>query len=330
MSPLMRTTVSVRFPSGRIRLRYSDSVTLLSSISRLQATRVISLPVSTDDTMRKVFPSNVRHWNLYSPGSRVTAPTTRSWATTMVTLGLSRCAGWAAASAGSARTAMAAQTTNIRRFIRAPDSEVWRPAEEQRRCPAPIAGSPANAYAPARCGGNPTARCRFSGGVDGTCRIAVPCAMLPAATGVFHEKASDVCRLRNRARRGVAAVRARPAGLAGLTRNRGSQAIDVPKHRSREPGGPCVRDRRRPWKPVRVLRLGRQRRRLQDRQWRHHLEADLRQPERALDRRDRAGALEPRHHLCRDRRREPAQQRVVRRRRLSQQRRRGDVDARRP
>ena len=73
-----------------------------------------------------------------------------------------------------------------------------------------------------------------------------------------------------------------------------------------------------------------QRRRLEDHRLRPHLDADLRRPADRLDRRHRRRALQPRHHLRRQRRGPAAARPLDRRRHLQVHRRRQDLDAPRP
>ena len=81
--------------------------------------------------------------------------------------------------------------------------------------------------------------------------------------------------------------------------------------------------------PVHLLCRIRHRRHLEDHQQRHDLDADLRQVSGVVDRRHRARAVEPEHHLRRHRRAEQPPELVVRRRRLQVDRRRQGIRVRR-
>ena len=80
----------------------------------------------------------------------------------------------------------------------------------------------------------------------------------------------------------------------------------------------------------RVLHRRRERRRVEDDRLRPHLDPDFRRPADRLDRRDRARAVEPEHHLRRKRRGTAAPRPLDRRRHLQVDRRRQDLDAPRP
>ena len=84
------------------------------------------------------------------------------------------------------------------------------------------------------------------------------------------------------------------------------------------PRRPHRRRRRHPRPAQRLLHRRQQRRRLEDRRLRPHLEADLRRPAHRLDRRHRRRAVRPQHHL-RGQRRRPAAARSFRRRRHVQE-----------
>ncbi len=101
-------------------------------------------------------------------------------------------------------------------------------------------------------------------------------------------------------------------------------AVDRPGRHGRTRG----RHRRRREQSLDLLRGLRNRRHLEDRQQRHHVDANLRRVPGRLHRRHRAGTVEPQHHLRRHGRAQQPSELVVRRRRLQVQRRREEVRVR--
>src|SRR6516165_631005 len=88
--------------------------------------------------------------------------------------------------------------------------------------------------------------------------------------------------------RGRLAVFTRRAGAREQSGDGRAEAPDVPQHRTDEPGWPYFGHHRRPWRSLHVLRVWRERWRLEDGERWNDVEAALRQSERAVDRRDRA------------------------------------------